>query len=512
MIRPPMQVPGRWRLTDRAACERLADEEGRLSDAVPADAPLPGPVPLGTRLAFGLGTVAYGVKDNGMSVFLLLYYNQLLGLRAELVGLVIAVALIIDAFIDPLVGTLSDRTRTRWGRRHPWLYASALPVALAWLLLWNPPVRSETGLLLWLLALGFAVRAALSCNEIPSVAMTPELSRDYHERTLIVRYRFLFGWVGGLAMLALAYGVFLVPAPGFPDGTLNPAGYPAFAATGAAIMFATILLSALGTHRRVARPVPPDAPRHAGGLRAVAQAIAHRPFRLLMVAALFAVTGQGVIFALATYMLEFVWGFDRVGLLGYTLTLLLSAIASFVAVRPLAARLPKHRAAAWAMLVAVLFGSLPYALRLAGLIGSDGLTPTAALFVLLPLGVGNGAFITALVLVTSMMADVADDAARLSGQRNDGLYYAGYFLVQKAVTGLGILLAGFILALAGFPDGAQPGGVSNGVIGRLVAIYLALVAILGVLSAASFLRFPLRPPGDMPPAHTLPSNQEAGTA
>ena len=98
-----------------------------------------GRVPLGTKLSYGLGAIAYGIKDNGYSVFLLLFYNQVVGLPANAVGTIIGLALVFDAFIDPLIGHFSDRTHTRWGRRHPWLYASALPIALSWLMLWRPP-------------------------------------------------------------------------------------------------------------------------------------------------------------------------------------------------------------------------------------------------------------------------------------------------------------------------------------------------------------------------------------
>jgi len=73
-----------------------------------------------------------------------------IGLRADLVSLAIALALVIDAFVDPLIGRMTDRTRTRLGRRHPWLYASAVPIALSWLLLWNPPQASETVLFFYL--------------------------------------------------------------------------------------------------------------------------------------------------------------------------------------------------------------------------------------------------------------------------------------------------------------------------------------------------------------------------
>ena len=124
-----------------------------------------GRVPMGAKLTYGLGAVAYGIKDNGYTTFLLLFYNQVVGLPAGAVGTIIAIALIFDAMLDPFVGFLSDRTHTRWGRRHPWLYASALPIALSWLMLWHPPEGSQTYTLGWLLVAAIFTRAAITINE-----------------------------------------------------------------------------------------------------------------------------------------------------------------------------------------------------------------------------------------------------------------------------------------------------------------------------------------------------------
>ena len=147
-----------------------------------------------TTASYGFGSVAYGVKDAGFGTFLLIFYNQVVGLDASTVGLIIFIALVCDAFVDPLIGVLSDRTRGRWGRRHPWMYSAALPIAIGWLLLWNPPHLSSGATLAWLFVTAVVVRSAVSCYEVPSQALTPELTSDYDERTRITSYRYLFGW------------------------------------------------------------------------------------------------------------------------------------------------------------------------------------------------------------------------------------------------------------------------------------------------------------------------------
>src|SRR5215475_13289879 len=92
---------------------------------------------LRTKLFYGFGSVAFGIKDNGFQTILLLFYNQVIGLPGQWVGGAIAIALFFDAFLDPIVGQFSDNLRTRWGRRYPLMYLSAVPVAISYLLLWN---------------------------------------------------------------------------------------------------------------------------------------------------------------------------------------------------------------------------------------------------------------------------------------------------------------------------------------------------------------------------------------
>src|SRR5205807_1619736 len=96
-------------------------------------------VPLRTRWAYAAGAIAFGVKNTGLTAFLLIFYNQVVGLPPYLVGLAITISLVIDAVSDPAIGLISDRWRSKWGRRHPFMYASAVPAAVCFLFLWFPP-------------------------------------------------------------------------------------------------------------------------------------------------------------------------------------------------------------------------------------------------------------------------------------------------------------------------------------------------------------------------------------
>lgn len=106
-----------------------------------------------TRLVYGLGAVPFGAKAQLFGL-LLLFYNQVLGLPAAAVSAIIAASVVLDAVWDPFVGQISDNTRSRWGRRHPYLYGVAAPLAIAFALLWRPPSGwSHAALLAWLAVL-----------------------------------------------------------------------------------------------------------------------------------------------------------------------------------------------------------------------------------------------------------------------------------------------------------------------------------------------------------------------
>ena len=173
-----------------------------------------------TKLFYGFGSVAFGVKDNGFGLFLLLYYNQVLGLPEEWVGFGIMIALFADAVFGPIVGYLSDHLHSPWGRRHPFMYASAVPVAAAYYFLWNPPDDMSQGeLFAYFVAMSILVRILIACYEIPSASLVSELTDNYDDRTSILSYRFLFGWCGGLTVAFLAYQLFLVADAQHPVGS-----------------------------------------------------------------------------------------------------------------------------------------------------------------------------------------------------------------------------------------------------------------------------------------------------
>lgn len=167
------------------------------------------PLSFWTKLAFGAGDLGPAMTANVLVFFLLFFFTQVAGLPPGLAGSILAVGKISDAINDPVIGWLSDRTRTRWGRRLPWLLAGALPFgalfALQW---WVPTGWGDWALFTYYAAIGILFNWAYTAVNLPYTALTPELTTDYNERTSLNSFRFAFSLGGSILSLLLAQQIF----------------------------------------------------------------------------------------------------------------------------------------------------------------------------------------------------------------------------------------------------------------------------------------------------------------
>jgi Na+/melibiose symporter-like transporter len=443
-----------------------------------------------TKFFYGLGSIAYGIKDNGFATIVLLFYNQVVGLPSQLVGFAIMVALVIDAFVDPIIGQISDNTRSRWGRRHPFMYASALPVAVFYLLLWNPPHWSHGALFLYLVTVAVVIRTFISFYEVPSSALSAELTKDYDQRTSFLGYRFFFGWFGGLGMYLLAFRVFLQPDAAHPVGQLNPVGYSHYGLTAAVLMFAAILISAAGTHRYI-KYLPAAPQRRVGTLtlfREMFSTLKNRSFMILFVSGLFFYLATGIAFALGQYFQIFLWVLNSDQVFWLTCLGIFSAGLAFAVAMPTSTRYGKKNAAIVMFIFALAFWVLPLSLRLMGLFfenSSPYLVPALAIQGLL-----TGTFgIASSILLASMLADIVEDSERQTGRRSEGLFFAANSFLQKSLSGLGIFAATIMLAVVHFPAKATPATLDPHIIHNLTLLFVPTLFVLYGISLVIVSRY-----------------------
>jgi glycoside/pentoside/hexuronide:cation symporter, GPH family len=448
-------------------------------------------VPMRLKVVHGLGSVAYGVKDNGFSTFLLIFYSQVIGLDAALVSLALMLALLIDALVDPIIGHLSDRTYTRWGRRHPWLYIAPIPLACAWMLLWSPPA-DQTYIFPYLVVTAILVRTLVSCCEVPSQSLVAEITQDYDERTALTRFRFLFAWGGGLLVFFLANTVFMRADATHKYGQLNPDGYWNYGLAGAALMAGSVLISALGQHKRVAHlpAIKPEKTSIVQMFGEMRESLRHPASIILLGASAIAISSTQMTFTISNYLYLYVWEFSEKSFALLPGMLIASVVIAFLMVAPLHRRFGKRETAIVAGLIGLAFWIAPFAFRLAGwwpVAGSADAIGVLFAFV----GVANVAAVIVMISAQSMLADVVEASQIETGRRTEGIFAAGWMFVQKCGTALGIGVTGLLISWSGLPKKAIPGQVDGAVIDKLTIAYCLIVIVAAVFSTLIFSRFPI---------------------
>jgi Na+/melibiose symporter-like transporter len=417
---------------------------------------------------------------------LMLFFNQVVGLPAAWVGGAMAVTLIFDAICDPLIGEWSDHTRSRWGRRHPFMYASAVPAAIAFYFLFNPPLGwSKSHLLVYMAAMLVTVRVLLSLYEIPSSALGPELTLDYDQRTSLMSSRFFFGTLGGAAMSVLALQVFLRKDATHPLGLLSPAGYRETALVAGIVIFFSIMISCLGTHRFIAIFV--HSPRVRGTWREkfaeVSGTLTNRSFLALTISGIIGAIATGMRQGLDFYISAYFFELTPAQMSYLAASTLFAAFAGVGLAPAISKRFGKKLSMIGVFFISLFASIAPIAMRLIGLLPANG---TGALFAIvfafyfISATLGLSGFI----IVSSMMADVVEDAAVSTGQRSEGLLFAANGLISKCVTGVGTFFSGLLLAWVSFPQHATPGQVDPAILHHLGMVFVPVVATFSAISIA----------------------------
>ena len=447
-----------------------------------------GGVSLGRKVAYGFGSVAFGVKSNGFDYFFLIFYSQVMGVSAYLVSLALMIALIVDALSDPLIGYLSDNTRSRWGRRHPFMYAAAFPAAIAYYFVWNPPSGLEGDALFPnIVTIAVLVRTLVTVYEIPSSSLVAEMSDDYDERTSMLSYRYFFGWTGGTLMGAFATIFILVPTVTIGNGMFNVEGHGQVGAIAAMVIFMAMMVSSMGTHKMIPDLKAPPPPRQMTiGLiyREVFETLASRSFLALFLAALFGAVAAGVSTTLSFYFSTFFWEFttEQIGLI--SLSVVISAVLAFFIAPVVSRKFGKKRGAITVGLMAFTVAPAPILLRLLGLM-PDNSDPSLFPLVLSITVIDVALIITYQILSSSMIADLVEEAEIKTKRRNEGVFFASVTFIRKVTQGIGAAVAGVLLTVSQFPAGATPDQVPESVLSSFGWLYVPVIFSLWMMMIAS---------------------------
>ncbi|HEY2177825.1 MAG TPA: MFS transporter [Caulobacteraceae bacterium] len=474
-----------------AISETVNDPAAAAADGAGAHAQRASRLGRGLLGIYASGALVETTINFALTNFLLFYLTIVCGLSGTLAGAVGLISLAIDACIDPLVGSLSDNLRSPLGRRHPFLIGASIPAALALVLIFSiPPGMSGVGLFAYATLLSLALRFGLSAFQVPYYALGAELSEDYVERSTIVAFRLGLAVLGTLAATILSYRLFLAG----PGGTTHRAAYIPMAWSFAAIIAGAGLLAGLGTlgaRKRLHGPPPQAGPALKRFIDEMGEIFRNRSFRVLFASLLLFFVAQGVAGPLTLYANTYFWQISTAQIGDLTL-IYTAGLAGGIVVTGFAARKLEKRTLVFTGLTAFILAQLvPAPLRVAGLLPTPAAVMGLLSVAVILLGVGVS---FAVIGFQSMMADAADEHEHLFGARREGLYFAGINFSAKTSSGLGVLIAGMVLDLIGFPHGLA--GASHAHLPRHTIISLGLIygpgaAVISCTAVAILLGYKL---------------------
>jgi GPH family glycoside/pentoside/hexuronide:cation symporter len=395
------------------------------------------PVPLLTRVAYASPAFALAVVGIPVYVYLPKFYTDVVGVPIAVVGAILLAVRIFDAVTDPMIGALSDRTRTRFGRRRPWIAGASLPLALAIALLFVPPETDPRMAGIWFGVSVFALFLFWTAVVVPYESLGPEITFDYDERTSLLGLRDGVLIAGTLVAATSPAAV----AWWFGLGD-DPVGERAKFAWIAAIYIPLLLLLCGGCALAVPeRARSGDAPL-AGLWDDLRTMLRNRPFGILLASYTISAFGNNLPATLILYYVQYVLGSARADL--FLLLYFVTGIVFLPGWVALSRRIGKKEA--WLSAMAINTGAF-FAVFFLGP-GDAGLY---GVLVVLS-GVGFGA---TLAIPSAMQADVIDYDELLSGERREGQYIGVWSVAKKLAAALGVGAALSILGVAGYQPNVE---------------------------------------------------------
>jgi GPH family glycoside/pentoside/hexuronide:cation symporter len=429
----------------------------------PGAAPVAPRIPLGAIVTYSVPPLGLGFMFMLVTLLLLKFSTDVLLIAPAAMGTIFMVGRLWDAISDPLAGYLSDNTRTRWGRRRPFIFASALPVAATFVMMWSPPGwLTGGGLVLWMAVAVLGFYSAMTILIVPHTSLGAELTTSYHDRTRIFGVRQV-SW--NLGMFLTLGGMHLLATSETPRASARELAIVAAVATAGLILWSAARL----------RERPEFQGRGgANPYRAFGDVFRNPHARLLLFVFLIESTGGATVGALTIYFSEYVL-LTPSWTVSYIAAYLVAATISIPFWVPVSRRVGKKNLWFFSMgMTGMGFGST-------FLMGEGDVVPLLLVASVLGMAAGCGN-----VVGPSIQADIIDWDEHRTGERKEGAYFAAWNFVFKTATGITLGITGFVLQAAGFEPNVEQSETSRLAIRSLYGLFPLVCYAVG---AALFLRF-----------------------
>ncbi|WP_448214156.1 glycoside-pentoside-hexuronide (GPH):cation symporter [Colwellia sp. MEBiC06753] len=396
------------------------------------------------KIAYGLGDTASNIIFQTVMMFLMLYYTDVVGLSPAVVGTMFLVVRIFDAVTDPLMGTIADRTHTKWGHFRPYLLWLALPFALISILAFTTPELTGTSKIVYAFSTYTLLMVAYTAINIPYCALGGVLTADAKERVTVQSYRFVFGMLGGVIVAACT-----MPLVEFFGQGDKAKGYQYTMIAMSSLGFIMFILCFLGTKERIEQPKS----QQVSFIDSAKSLWQNDQWRILCIAALFLLTGQVLRFTLAVYYVKYFLGREDLITSFMTAGVVASMIGCAIA-QPLAKRVCKIKAYIWLQALSASICVLSV------FIESDQLVLAFVAFIFWKFFLDM-----ATPLLWAKMADTIDYGHEKTGVRITGLVYSGVIFFIKMGVAFGGAIAGWLLAFYNYQaDMAQSEATKQGIL------------------------------------------------
>lgn len=421
-------------------------------------------LPLREKLAYGLGDSAANFVFQTQITFLLFFYTDVAGISAAAAGMLLLVSRVVDAFTDPIIGALADRTNTRWGRYRPWILGTAIPLAVALVLCYTTPDVNVRGRIIWAVVTYNLLMIIYAANNIPYCALSGVMTNNSSERTSLASWRFLCAMAATLAVNTFTRS--LVARFGQGDQQF---GYQSTMAMWGGIGILFFAITFAFTNERV-RPDPRTSSTFRQDLNDLFR---NGPWIALFGLSVFIYIQIILRCGSMLYYFEYysdappvVNWVDNFGLFN-GIGLAATIVGVFLA-KPLAARFGKRRTFGVCLVVA------------AGLMAAFALVPRDSLGTLFTLQIlMQLAFGPTIPLLWAMMADVADYGEWKTGRRSTALAFASIVFGTKLGLGFGAWLNGRVLEWFGYTAGIdQSESALRGIV-LLISVFPAIALLVG---------------------------------